>query len=233
MSLITSNPTEAVAVRELDLFAFALLLLRNLWFIIGCGIVAFLIMLVAMLHAKPRFASTAVMIVPQGNATSAELTSQLTVSTMDLLGGGYELYGDILRSRVVADRLIEDYDLKTVYGTTDQITAENILGALTKVETAREGLVRVTVEDTNAQRAADLSNDYLRQLDILNSKLVLSSIGQERAYLEREMVKEKDALADAEVALKQVQESTSGLPPEAVATAGLSALEMTPRSITS
>ena len=83
------------------------------------------------------------------------------------------------------------------------------------------------MQDTNPQRAADLANDYLHQLDLLNGQLVLSSVGEQRVYLEREMVKEKNALADAEVALKQVEESGSGLPPEALATAGLNALEST------
>jgi tyrosine-protein kinase Etk/Wzc len=212
---------------ELDLFAFALLQLRNLWFILGCGVLAFLIMVGVMLHAKPRYASTAVMIVPQGNIAASTLQEQLTYNTLDLLGGGYELYADIIKSRTVADRLIKNHHLMDVYQTTRLQTAENILGNRTKVETSREGVIRVTTEDTDPQRAADLSNDYIHQLDILNSSLVLSSISAERAYLEREMYKEKDALADAEVALKEVQEKTSGVIPEAVATAGLSALQAT------
>jgi tyrosine-protein kinase Etk/Wzc len=212
---------------ELDLFAFLLLLLRNLKLIVGCGVVAFLVMVAAMLHAKPRYASTAVMIIPQGNITSASLEAKISANTLDLLGGGFELYADILKSRTIADRIIKNHDLMHVYGVTRIQHAEAQLANLTKVETSREGVLKVTTEDTDPQRAADISNDYLHQLDILNSSLVLSSVSEERAYLEREMVKEKDALADAEVALKQVQESTSGLPPDAVANASLNALQMT------
>ena len=212
---------------ELDLFAFVLLLLRHLKFIVGCGAVAFLLMVAAMLHAKPRYASTAVMIIPQGNITSASLEAKISVNTLDLLGGGFELYADILKSRTIADRIIKNHDLMHVYHADRMQHAEATLAALTKVETSREGVLKVTTEDTDPQRAADISNDYLHQLDLLNSSLVLTSVSEERAYLEREMIKEKDALADAEVALKQVQESTSGLPPEAVAAAGLSSLQMT------
>jgi tyrosine-protein kinase Etk/Wzc len=227
--LAAAHP-EASQPRELDLFAFGLMLLRNLPFILGCGLVAFLLMVAAMLHAKPRYAATAVMIVPQGNVASAALGAQLSLSTIDLLGGGYELYGDMLRSRSIADRLIEDYDLKKAYHCEKAESldvCENQLAAMTKVETLREGVVRVTVQDTSPERAAGLANDYLHQLDILNSHLVLTSVGEERKYLEGEMIKEKDALADAEVALKQVQESTSGVAPEAAASAQLSALEST------
>jgi tyrosine-protein kinase Etk/Wzc len=197
---------------------------RSLPFIVGCGIVSFAAMTVSMIRAKPRFASTAVMIVPQGNVTSASIQSQISLNTLDLLGGGYELYADIIQSRNVADRLIDDYGLKKIYGTDKYEDAEAILASVTKVQTQREGVIRVTVQDTDPQRAADLANDYLRQLDMLNSRLVLTTIRAQRTYLEHEMINEKNALADAEVALKEVQESSSGLPPETEANAGFNAL---------
>jgi uncharacterized protein involved in exopolysaccharide biosynthesis len=230
---VPANPIQIPAApselkpRELDLFAFAILLLGHLRFLLGCGLAAFLLMLAYMLHAKPRFASTAVMIAPQNTSKAALLEAQLAASTSDLLGGAYELYADILKSRAIGDQIIKDYNLQRVYGVNDLESAEQTLTSMTKVETQREGLIRVTVQDTNPRLAADLANDYLRQLDILNSRLVLTSIGEQRVYLEHQMINEKNALADAEVALKEVQESTSGLPPEAEANASLSALEST------
>ena len=212
---------------ELDIFGFIAMLVRNLRFILACSLAFFLVTVFVMLRAKPRFAATATMIVPQGNINGKELSQQFSLSTLDLLGGGYELYTDIILSRRVADRLIADYDLKKVYGTNVDENAEAILGSVTKVQTSPEGMIRVTVQDTSPQRAADLANDYLRQLDILNGQLVLTSIGEQRTYLEREMIKEKNALADAEVAQKQVEEAGSGVEPGALASAGLSALENT------
>jgi tyrosine-protein kinase Etk/Wzc len=212
---------------ELDLFAFAILLLSNLRFILACGALAFLIMVGAMLRAKPRYASTAVMVVPQGNISASSLEARLSNSTLDLLGGGFELYADIIKSRSVGDRIIKNHGLMEVYHAPRLDIAEAILADRTVVQTSREGLIRVTAQDTDPQRAADIANDYLHQLDLLNTSLVLTTVGQERAYLEREMIKEKDTLADAEVALKQVQENTTGVPPEAVAAASLNALQTT------
>ena len=219
---------ETEAPRELDLLAFALLLMRNRRIILGCGVGALALMLVFVLQAHPRYASTASMVIPQNNnMTAVKLMAQLPMNTADLLGGGYELYADILKSRVVGDRLIDDFHLVDVYKVRDRETAEKVLEGRTKVVTQREGLVRVTVEDTSPQRAADLANDYLRQLDVLNQQLALTTAGQERAFLERELVKEKDALAGAEVALKQVQEKNTGVTPEVQAMAGVSALATT------
>jgi len=217
----------APQLRELDLFGFAATILREIRFIAACGAITLLVMVGFMLHTKPRYASTAVMIVPQGNNTSSSLEAQLSLNTLDLLGGGYELYSDIIQSRTVADQLIEDYKLKAVYGVSKDETAEAILGGLTKVQTQREGVIRVTVQDTDPQRAADLANDYLHQLDVVNSRLVKASIHAQSDYLEREMVNEKKALTDAEVALKESEESTNGLTPESEANAGFDALVST------
>jgi tyrosine-protein kinase Etk/Wzc len=180
--VVATKPELAPQLRELDLFGFATILVRSLPFILGCGLVSFAVMAVSMIRAKPRFASTAVMIVPQGNVTSASIQSQISLNTLDLLGGGYELYADIIQSRNVADRLIDDYGLRKVYGTPKTEDAEAVLTSVTKVQTQREGVIRVTVEDIDPQRAADLANDYLRQLDLLNSRLVLTTIRAQRTY---------------------------------------------------
>ena len=221
------NPATPLQTRELDLFGFIAIMLRHLPFIAACGLIAFLFMVVNMLRTKPLYESTAVMIIPQGNITSRSLEEEISRNTIDLLGGGYELYADILSSRTIADRVIKDNNLKKIYGTTLDESAEGILSSRTRLAVQREGLIRVTVSDTDKQRAADLANDYLHQLDALNYQLVLTSISAERAYLEHELYKEKDALADAEVALAKAQESSSGVAPEAEANAGFGAVEGT------
>ena len=58
------------APRELDLFSFVLLLVRNLGLILAFGAVAFLAMAIKMVRTKSRYASTAVMIVPKGNVSA-------------------------------------------------------------------------------------------------------------------------------------------------------------------
>jgi uncharacterized protein involved in exopolysaccharide biosynthesis len=221
------SQTAAEPPREVDLVAYALLLIRHLRFILACGLTTAVLMAIFVLLAKPRFSATAVMVLPQNNDKASALQAQLTSATADLLGGGIELYADILQSRSVADALIQQFDLQHEYHTKDLQAAELTLAAMTKVEVQREGLLRVSVQDADPQRAADLANAYVQQLNVLNHTLVLTSAGQRRFYLEEEMTKEKDKLADAEVALKQHQETTSGLPPEAQVSAALSAIEAT------
>jgi tyrosine-protein kinase Etk/Wzc len=218
---------EAESYREVDLLTVVLLLRKDVTHIILFAIAGFVLMLIVVLTTKPIFSSTAILLVPQGNPTASSLALQLATGGLDLTGGGYEIYQDILRSRTVADGLIDQYDLKKVYGVKTMTGARAVLAQRTLIESAKEGLVRVTVEDVDAKRAADLANSYLAELDKTNQQLAVTSAGQQRAYFEREMVKEKNALADAEVELKRTQEETGVLVPQSQAMANLSSVETT------
>ncbi len=219
--------SEAAASREVDLLVIVLVLRRDLPRIVFFSIIGFAIMLVVMLITKPVFSSTAVLLVPQTNPSASSLALQLATGGLDLTGGGYEIYQDILRSRTVADHLVQQYDLKKVYGAKTLMDTRAVLAKRTLIDSAKEGLVRVTVEDVDPKRAADLANSYLSELDTTNQGLAITSAGQQRAYFEREMIKEKNALADAEVELKRTQEKTGVLVPQSQAMANLNSLETT------
>jgi capsule polysaccharide export protein KpsE/RkpR len=64
------------------------------------------------------------------------------------------------------------------------------------------------VDDRNPQRAADLANGYVEELEKLTKTLNITEAGKRRLFFEREVKMENDNLADAEVALKQTQEKT-------------------------
>jgi tyrosine-protein kinase Etk/Wzc len=213
--------------REVDMFELAILLRHKIFLILATSAVGFLIALLMVLNMKPIFSSTAVLLVPQSNPSASSLALEMAAGGLDLAGGGYEIYEDILRSRTVADRMIARYQLKQVYQTKDLASTRTVLAKRTLLESSKEGLVRITVEDTDPKRAADIANTYLEELDKMNQSLAITSAGQQRVYFEREMVKEKDALADAEVELKKTQEKTGILVPQNQALASLNAAEST------
>ncbi|MEO6816836.1 MAG: Wzz/FepE/Etk N-terminal domain-containing protein [Edaphobacter sp.] len=218
---------------EIDLFVATLLLRKHLRRNVLFAVAGFLLMLVLMLSAKVKYSATAVLLVPQNSPSASSLALQMAtgggMGALSLLGGGgqYEVYEDILRSRTVADRLIGQYHLKDLYQVKDREAAEKVLASRTKLVSEKEGMIRVTVEDTDPHRAADIANAYLSELDWMNQNLAITSAGQQRAYFEREMVKEKNALEDAEVDLKRTQEQAGILVPQSQALAHLSAIEQT------
>lgn len=213
---------------ELDLFVLALLVKRKGRRTMLTAIAGLLFVLVLVLFTKPRFAATAALLVPQPSGSASALALKLATGGLDLAGGGTsEVYEDILESRTVANRLIEQYRLKDVYKVKYQLEAQKELASRTKIVTSKEGLVRVTVQDEDPKRAADMANSYLAELDRMNEGLAITSAGQQRLYFEREMIKEKDQLADAEVELKKTQETTGILVPQTQVAANLGAIEQT------
>lgn len=219
---------------EIDLFAAVLLLRKHLRRNILFAMAGFLLMLVLMLVTKVKYSATAVLLVPQNNPSASSIALQMATGglgggAMGLLGGGgqYQVYEDILRSRTVAYRIIKQYHLKELYKVKDEEDAQTVLASQTKLVSEKEGLIRVSVQDTDPKRAADIANSYLSELDRMNQELAITSASQQRAYFEREMVKEKDALEDAEVDLKRTQEQAGVLIPQTQALAHLSAIETT------
>ena len=215
----------ASARGELDLFSVFALQRRHLRRTAFFALAGFLLLLVEALIIKPRFSSTAVILIPPEKPTAATLIQK--ASGLDLLGGGFEIYLDIMKSRTVATQLVARYQLKAYYKVKEEEQAEKILGGRTTMVAAKEGMLRVTVEDTDPRMAADLANGYIQALDNLNHTLAITAAGQSRAYYEQQMIAEKNALADAEVALKQTQEQSRVLVPDSQAIGDLTAVEST------
>ena len=224
---VDPSPTYVSKRGELDLFLLALLIKRKSRRTKLAALAGLLFVVIALFFIKPRYSATAALLVPQPSGSASSLALKLAMGGLDLGGGTSEVYEDILESRTVADRLIEQYHLKNIYKAKYQLEAVKELASRTKIVTTKEGLVRVTVQDEDPKRAADLANSYLTELDRMNEGLAITSAGQQRLYFEREMTKEKDALADAEVELKKTQEATGILVPQTQVAANLGAIEQT------
>ena len=121
-----------------------------------------------------------------------------------------DLYAGLLKSRTVADALISRFDLKRLYGKKTMVDARKSLARRTTIETTKDLLIHVRVEDADRTRAAAMANAYIEELHSQNSRLALTSAAQRRLFFETRLREEKEALAAAEVALKTIQES-SGL----------------------
>ena len=211
---------------ELDLFAFFLLLWAHRLRIVLCAIVAFLLMVAYTLMVKPRFSAQASIIIPQQNSSAAGLALQAAAG-VDLVGGGNEIYLDILKSRTILDRIIANHGLNQRYKVKGLARAEIVLASRTALTSSKEGLLQVTVEDEDPKIAAALANSYIAELDKENQTLAITSAAQQRRYYEQEMIKEKNALADAEVVLKQSEENSGVLEPAMQVQAHLTATETT------
>jgi tyrosine-protein kinase Etk/Wzc len=124
-----------------------------------------------------------------------------------------DLYVGVLESRTIADTLITKFGLKDVYQVPDYTRARKRLARNTRVESGKDSLIRVRVDDHDAARAAKLANAYVEELSKSNSRLAFTEAGQRRLFFEGQLKNEKDALAEAEIAMRNTQQATGLVAP--------------------
>ena len=188
---------------------------------------AFVLAVILAFALPVRFTAMASFIPPgSSNPTSAAaLMGQLSsLGGLGLLGNKSQgdLYIGILKSHLIAQSLVQQFDLKKVYGEKKESEAEKVLAKRSNFEAGtKDPIVTINVTDHSPQRAAALVNAYLQALQGTTANLNVSESSQRRQFFEQRLAKEKDDLANAEVALKQSQEK-SGL----IAPAGQTASEI-------
>jgi uncharacterized protein involved in exopolysaccharide biosynthesis len=119
-----------------------------------------------------------------------------------------DLYVGILRSRTVADRLIGRFQLLEIYGHDTWVETREALEDYTAVTAAKDGLIRIAFEDEDPQRAADVANAYVEELENLTKTLAISDASRRRLYYEQKVKEAQVALAQADTDMRRVQEST-------------------------
>ncbi|HET9183691.1 MAG TPA: Wzz/FepE/Etk N-terminal domain-containing protein [Candidatus Angelobacter sp.] len=132
-----------------------------------------------------------------------------------------DVYIYVLRSRTVADALIDRFSLMKVYSVKMRVLARDRLRANTDIDSGDEGGISISVSDHDRQRAAEIANAYVDELKQLTQTLAVTEAGRRRIFYEHEVQLAKDDLATAELAMKKVQENTGLLLPEPQAQAML------------
>jgi uncharacterized protein involved in exopolysaccharide biosynthesis len=142
-------------------------------------------------------------------ALGATKGSSLGMLAGDLLGlknsGG--LFIGILRSRTVEDRIINTFDLKSVYGVKRMVNARKQLEANTDIsEDRKSGIISIAVTDHSPQRAAAIAQAYVSELDHLVVELNTSAAHRERVFLEERL---KSVKQDLDSSAKEFSEFAS------------------------
>jgi len=108
----------------------------------------------------------------------------------DLLGikSSGALFVGILRSRTVEDRLVDQFDLRRIYGIRYEQDARTKLEENTAVgEDRKSGIITITVTDRDPKRAGAIARAYVEVLNQLVAELSTSSAHRERIFLEERL----------------------------------------------
>lgn len=159
--------------------------------------------LVALLIPS-RYESTARLMPPDNQSSSglamvanmmsgaggAAGSSGVAAMAGDLLGvrSTSDVFVGILSSRTVEDKLIQQFDLKKLYGDRSAEDARKTLAAHTAISVDRKSqIISISVTDKNPRRAAAMGQAYVEELNRLVAELSTSSARRERIFLEERL----------------------------------------------
>lgn len=166
-----------------------------------------------------KYTATVVLLPPQQGSSSlgAMMASQLGgLGAMAQLAGGSmgiknpnDMYVSMLKSDTVEDGMIRDFGLQKEYQERLLSNTRRALERHTNIDgTAKDGLIRISVEDRNPERAAQLANGYVSEFRRLSEHLAITEASQRVLFFGQQLEEAKENLAKAEEALKQTEQTT-------------------------
>jgi capsule polysaccharide export protein KpsE/RkpR len=162
------------------------------------GMVFGLSIVVALLLPKEYVSGARIMPPEQGGNTAAMLAALVGKGSAGGLAGlagsllgsknSGALFVALLHSGTVSGHLIDRFDLQRVYHKRYREDAAKRLSHLTKItEDPKSGVITIAVTDETRERARDLAQGYLDELNNLVAKVNTSSAHREREFIEQRL----------------------------------------------
>jgi len=177
----------------------------------------------AFLIAPTFTATTRIMTPQQQQSGAAAALAQLgALAGMAGAAAGIknpaDMYVGLIKSRTIADRMLDRFKLVDVYEADYREDARKTLENNSQITAGKDGLITIEVDDHDPKRAASMANAYVEELSALTGSLAVTEAQQRRQFFEKELVKAKASLVRAEVALggAGVSENVLKFNPEAL-----------------
>jgi tyrosine-protein kinase Etk/Wzc len=115
----------------------------------------------------------------------------------------------MMKSRTVEEGMIQKFGLMSEYHVRLMSDARKVLEKRATISAGgKDGLIHLSMEDGDANRAAVLANGYVDQFRNLSEHLAISEASQRRLFFEQQLQQARDNLEKAEGALKQTEQTT-------------------------
>src|SRR5208337_4829444 len=122
------------------------------------------------------------------------------------------MYVSLLTSRTVQDAMIKRFDLMKEYREKRMSdTRKDLERHTTTVAGSKDGLIRLTIEDPDPKRAAEMANGYVEEFRNLSASLAITEAARRRLFFERQLQQVKGSLTAAEEDMSKTQQSTGVL----------------------
>ena len=214
-----SNGVEQGEVRalesdEINLMDLLLVIAKHNRFILKLtGGVAILSVIYALLQPNIYTGKTVVMPPQQASSSASALLGQLG-GLAGMAGGAIgvknpsDLYVGMLKSRTVADALIERFKLVDLFKAKTMEPVRGALAGNTVITAGKDGFITIEYSDKDPKLAAAIANAYVNELDRLTQTLAVTEAAKRRLFYEKQLKGVREGLDLAESAMKEMQEKT-------------------------
>jgi uncharacterized protein involved in exopolysaccharide biosynthesis len=216
---ITATPADAAEEDGIDLLGLLMSVAREKSMILRATAAAALLSASVALLLPGVYTAKAVILPPQDDRSGLNSIAMGALAELSSARGGGlgaalglknpgDVYIGILKSRSVADALIQRFKLKDLYDTDTLVATREALAKQVSITGDDGGLINIVFDDEEAARAAAIANGYVEELDRLTRQIAITEAAQRRLFIERQIGLTQDKLAQAEDALKRTQERT-------------------------
>ena len=214
-----SNGVEQGEVRalesdEINLMDLLLVIAKHNRFILKLtGAAALLSVIYALLQPNIYTGKTVVMPPQQASSSASALLGQLG-GLAGMAGGAIgvknpsDLYVGMLKSRTVADALIERFKLVDLFKAKTMEPVRGALAGNTVITAGKDGFITIEYSDKDPKLAAAIANAYVNELDRLTQTLAVTEAAKRRLFYEKQLKGVREGLDLAESAMKEMQEKT-------------------------
>jgi uncharacterized protein involved in exopolysaccharide biosynthesis len=206
---------------EVSLLGILVLLVERKRFIMRLVLGAAVLATVVSFLLPVRYEAKIVLLPPQQNSSmGSALLGQLgNLGSLASLAGGSlgiknpaDMYVSLLTSRTVEDAMIQRFGLMAEYHEKRMSDARREFEhRTTAVVGTKDGLIRISVEDRDPKRAAELANGFVEEFRKLSASLAITEAARRRLFFEQQLQQAKDNLTTAEEAMRKTQQSTGVL----------------------
>jgi tyrosine-protein kinase Etk/Wzc len=186
-------------------------------FVLGAAVLAIIVALILPVRYEAK-----VTLMPPSQSSSSmgsALLGQLGgLGSLTALAGGFgiknpaDMYVSLLTSRTVEDAMIQKFGLMAEYREKRiSDTRKDFERRTNVVAGSKDGLIRITLEDGDPKRAAELANGYVDEFRRLSASLAITEAARRRLFFQQELEQAKNDLTAAEEAMRKTQQSTGVL----------------------
>ena len=209
-----SNEYEITAAQRHSVLPLLLVIARRLRLLVGIPLVCGVLAVVYSLVVAPVYTATARILPPQYNENTVMAMqnqlggeSQLGNSALTLKNPT-DLFVGILTSRTIVDAVIEANDLRAYYDESEIGDARKTLDAATSIRAGKDGIVSISVDDTDREIAARLANAYVDQFYLFSQSLARQQAARRADFYATALEAAQQELAAADIELAHTEKLT-------------------------